>query len=319
MTPLDVVGLGFSTLDTVGLVPRLPRLDEGAPLQGITRQGGGPVAQALVTLARLGARVGLVGCVGDDAAGREMVAGLEAEGVGTERVRVVPGTTSPQCIILVHAPTGKRSICCDAGTAPALPVAELDVDYLCSGRFLHLDGTSPAAALAAAREARRRGVRVCLDAGGPSEALLALVPEVDILIAAERFAAAVDTGSSFREGAARLLTMGPSLVVVTRGERGSWTLTGDGAFATPACDVPVVDTTGAGDVFHGAYLFGLLRGWDPRRTATFAGATAALKCTQLGGRAGIPRLGEVLAFLRTRDGANGIWAENSRAPGEEAD
>jgi ribokinase len=89
-------------------------------------------------------------------------------------------------------------------------------------------------------------------------------------------------------------------VVITRGERGSVTRTVDAAFCTPAFRVPVVDTTGAGDVFHGAYLFGLLQGWELDAVAEFASASAALKCTKLGGRAGIPRRTEVVDFLRER-------------------
>lgn len=297
MTPFDVVGLGFSSLDTVGLVPQLPQLDEGAPLLGITRQGGGPVAQALVTLQRLGAMTGYVGSLGDDEAGQAMAGGLQAEGVDTSRLIITPGRTSPQCIILVHAPTGLRSICCEGGTAPPVSPDGLDLDYLCSGEFLHLDGSHGAAALVAAREAQRRGVRVCLDAGGPSDALFTLVPYVDVLIASERFALGMEGVTSIEEGAARLLTQGPSIVVITSGKHGAWTASAEGEFVTPAFEVPVVDTLGAGDVFHGAFLYGLLQGWDLPVVTRFAAATAALKCGKLGGRAGIPRLPEVLAFL----------------------
>ncbi|MFN8664312.1 MAG: PfkB family carbohydrate kinase [Thermomicrobiales bacterium] len=297
MTSFDVVGLGFSSLDTVGLVPQLPQLDEGAPLLGITRQGGGPVAQALVTLQRLGAATGYVGSLGDDEAGQAMVAGLRAEGVDTSRLIITPGRTSPQCIILVHAPTGLRSICCEGGTAPPVPSEGLDLDYLCSGLFLHLDGIAGEAALVTAKEAKRRDVRVCLDAGGPSDALFALVPHVDVLIASERFVAGTAGSPGIADGAAQLLTQGPSIVVVTSGKQGSWTASTSGAFATPAFDVPVVDTTGAGDVFHGAFLYGLVQGWDLPVVTRFAAATAALKCRKLGGRAGIPSLPDVLAFL----------------------
>lgn len=305
MSSFDVVGLGFSSLDTVGLVPQLPQLDEGAPLLGITRQGGGPVAQALVALRRLGASVGFVGSLGDDEAGQAMVASLNAEGVDTSRLFITEDRTSPQCIILVHAPTGMRSICCEGGTAPPVPATGLDLDYLCSGRFLHLDGIAGAAALVAAREAKRRGVRVCLDAGGPSDALLALVPYVDVLIASERFVAGMDGVTSIEAGASQLLTQGPSIVVVTSGKHGAWTASSEGAFATPAFDVPVVDTTGAGDVFHGAFLYGLLQDWDLPAVTRFAGATAAIKCRALGGRAGIPTRSAVMAFLQQQDdGAN---------------
>ena len=89
-------------------------------------------------------------------------------------------------------------------------------------------------------------------------------------------------------------------MVQTVGIDGSYTVTADEQFHTPAFEVDVVDTTGAGDVFHGAYLAGLLRGWDLRRVAIFSSAVSAIKCTRLGGRAGIPRFDKVLAFLRER-------------------
>jgi sulfofructose kinase len=299
MPRMDVVGLGFTSLDSIGIVPHLPGVDESVLLHDLTRQGGGPVAQALVTLARLGASVGFVGRVGDDEAGQEMVRSLRAEGVDVSRLQIEPGATSAQCIILVDRPTGKRSICCHPGTATAVPTAGLDMTYLCSGRFLHLDGHSPDAALVAARAARAAGIKVCLDAGGPGAHLEALVPLTDVLIAAEQFVVSVKSGG-YQAAAAHLLDLGPEVVVVTRGEHGSYTRTREDEFHQEAFHVPVVDTTGAGDVFHGAYLYGLLQGWDRMTTARFAGATAALKCARLGGRAGIPRREEVMSFLQVQ-------------------
>ena len=225
-----------------------------------------------------------------------MRAGLLYEGVDVSRLQVEPGATSGQCIILVDHASGKRSICAHRGSAREVNPASLDVPFLCSGRYLHLDGHHGEAALVAARAARAAGVTVCLDAGGPDPRLFELAPLTDVLIAGERFAAAAGDGD-YRTGAGRLRAMGPRIVVVTRGEHGSFTETADGAFRTPAFRVPVVDTTGAGDVFHGAYLFGLLRGWELDAVAEFASAGAALKCGTLGGRAGIPRLGEVTEFL----------------------
>ena len=134
--------------------------------------------------------------------------------------------------------------------------------------------------------------------GLPGPRVEELIAVTDILIAGERLAVSVAGDGDYRTGAERLRAMGPAQVVVTRGEHGSFTIEPGGAFHTAAFRVPVVDTTGAGDVFHGAYLFGLLRGWRPEVVAEFAGAVAALKCTQLGGRAGIPRLPEVVGFLR---------------------
>lgn len=293
---MDVVGLGSSSLDYVGLVSQLPTLDENAPLLGFSKQGGGPVAQAMVTLARLGASVGFVGRIGDDDAGRLMTASFIEEGVDVDRLQIEPGATSSESIILVDQATGKRSICANRGSAAEVPAAGLDLAYVCSGRILHLDGHSHDAALVAARAARAAGVVVCLDAGYPDPRLGALVEVTDVLIAGERFARTA--ADHLPTAAERLLTVGPRIVVVTSGEHGSLTRTAHAEFETPAFRVPVVDTTGAGDVFHGAYLFGLLRGWDLEHVAEFAAATAAIKCTKLGGRAGIPRLAAVADFLR---------------------
>lgn len=302
MTAPDVIGLGSATLDTIGLVPHLPHVDEVMPLAGLTRQGGGPVAQALVALARLGATTGFVGRVGDDAIGAEIRAGLAAEGVEVTHLQHEPGAISSQAIILVDQPTGKRSICFARGNTGDVVVDADTLAYLCSGRYLHLDGRSPSAALAAARAARRAGVRVCVDAGhgAITEHLMPLVETAHVVIAAERFVLGALPGSDLHSGAARLLELGPEIVVVTSGEQGCYTRTRDAEFTTAAFTVDVVDTTGAGDVFHGGYLYGLLQDWDLATTAEFASAVAALKCTQLGGRAAIPRLPDVQAFLAER-------------------
>jgi ribokinase len=295
----DVIGLGYAALDTIGLTPRLPHLDDHLLLLDLTRQGGGPVAQALVTLVRLGATAGFVGRVGDDDAGALIRAGLADEGVEVTHLQTAPGARSLQSMILVDKDTGKRSICAFRGNAGAIDLDDRTRDYLCSGRFLHLDGHSVEAAVIAARQAAQRGVRVCLDAGAGTDPgyLLPLIQETHVLIAAERFTMAISPDGTVATGAAHLLALGPEIVVVTLGERGSYTLTASEEFSTPPFPVTVVDTTGAGDVFHGAYLYGLLQGWDLASTAEFAGATAALKCTQLGGRAAIPRLPDVLAFM----------------------
>ncbi|MGI8483148.1 MAG: carbohydrate kinase family protein [Thermomicrobiales bacterium] len=296
----DAVGLGFSSIDLVGLTPELPGLDVGVQLEDITRQGGGPVAQAMVTLARLGATVGFVGRMADDEPGQTMRQQLLHEGVDIAQVQIARDARSPECLILVHQPTGKRSICCFGGTIGSIRTREVDTDYLTAGRILHLDGIDIDAALWAAEIAHAAGVTVTLDAGGHNQRLLELVPLVDVLIAAEAFVSTFVADGDIESGVRELRAMGPRVVVVTCGDKGSYTAVEDDAFHTPQFVVDVVDTTGAGDVFHGAYVYGLLQDWDHRQIAEFASATAALKCTQLGGRAGIPNLETVMAFLNER-------------------
>lgn len=296
---MDVVGLGFSSLDYVGIVPHLPDLDEGMEMRDLAVQGGGPVAQALVTLARLGAATGYVGRISDDVAGAAMRQSLEEERVDLTELQLQPGASSAQCIILVDEMTGKRSICGYPGTAGDVAVSSMSLAYVCSGRYLHLDGFSMESALVAAKAARQAGVQVCLDAGGSLERLKPLIELTDVLIANEPFTLAAGDGN-YERGAARLKELGPSIVVATLGSAGSYTFTGDEAFQIPSFPITVVDTTGAGDVFHGAYLFGLLQSWPLREVATFANASAALQCTRLGGRAGIPTLAAVESFLHER-------------------
>jgi len=121
-----------------------------------------------------------------------------------------------------------------------------------------------------------------------------------VLICGSGFGPSLTGQQDLWDAGRAIVEMGPRIVVQTEGKAGSYTTTADDAFHTPAYDVDVVDTTGAGDVFHGAYIVGLLHGWDVRRTAQFATATSALKCTGLGGRRPIPTFDEVMAFLDSR-------------------
>ena len=290
--------------------------------------GGGPVSTALVTLARLGARTGYVGAIGDDAAGLSLRRAFEEEGVDISHLRVRPATRSPVCICLVQADTGKRVILCYRGTAGEVNLEPADRSYITAARILHLDGHHMDAAITAARWMHEAGATatvspkatVVLDANRPRPRLDELLPWVDVLITNSHFPGAY-TGEALLEQAVRKLLWsvttsrhgsggtatasrqtgggtGPGLVVSTLGERGCLCATAEGQSHVPGFEVPVVDTTGAGDAFHGAFIFGLLQGWALERTATFANAVAAVNCTALGGRAGLPRLPEVEEFLR---------------------
>jgi sugar/nucleoside kinase (ribokinase family) len=133
-----------------------------------------------------------------------------------------------------------------------------------------------------------------------SSDMVSLVELTDILICGSGFGPALTGKQDIREAGEALLTRGPHLVVQTEGAAGCYTTTALECFHTPAFKVEVMDTTGAGDVFHGAYIFGLLQGWDHKRIARFATAVAAIKCTRLGGRSGIPGFAEVQKFLEIK-------------------
>lgn len=296
---MDVIGLGFATVDVLARVPRLPQADEVFRVQGMSVQGGGPVATALVTVARLGGAAGYIGTVGGDDWGRFILADFERNGVDVSLTRADAAGSSTVSIILVDAATGARSILYDPGTAAEVAFGQAEAAAVRSARILHLDGWNMAAALAAARLAREAGVLVSFD-GGAGEAwreVDALLPLVDVLIVARQFALRV-TGEADPDAAGPLLLrIGAREVVITDGANGCWYWDADGALRQPAYKVAVVDTTGAGDVFHGAYLYTLLQGWEPIQRLRFASATAALKCIQPGGRLGIPTTQQVLDAL----------------------
>ncbi|MDH4135920.1 MAG: carbohydrate kinase family protein [Anaerolineae bacterium] len=297
---MDVVGLGYCSLDYLGIVPGRPEFDvDTVSLSDFAKSGGGPVSTALVALARLGACTGYIGVLGEDEGGAFLKGEFEQEGVDLNRLRVQAGARSQTCMVLVEAGTGRRSILCYRAAGELL-LDEADRAYISSARYLHLDGNHMDAAITAACWARADGVKVSFDANRPRRRLDELLPLVDILIASERFPPAY-TGKEDQVPAGRsLLEMGPEIVVITLGARGCLCLWENQVIHVPGFQVDVVDSTGAGDAFHGAFLYGLLQGWELGRTAIFANAVAAINCTRLSGRAGLPSLSEVEVFLKEK-------------------
>ena len=297
----DVVGLGCACLDFLGIVPHLPDQDDQVWMSDSTQQGGGMVSTALVTLARLGVSTAFAGKVGDDMAGRAVKEEFDLYGVDAAHLIVDPGAATPVSMILVDASTGQRTIMA-GGTTGEMSPSEVPAGLIAGARYLHLDTTGRQAALAAAEIARGAGVPTVLDADSLSRPrdIADLLRATDYLIASKVFAEALTGLADPSEAAKSLSGHGSSVTIVTLGEEGSYTLAGSQAFHTPAFPVEAVDTTGAGDVFHGAYIYGLLQEWSLERTAVFASAVAALSCTRLGGRSGIPDLDRAMDFLRER-------------------
>lgn len=305
---LDIIGLGLSTLDILIRLGDLPTWERGAGCSAIGLDGGGPVGTACVASARLGARVGYVGTSGNDQLATLKMQSLRDYGVDLTRMVRRDQPENHVVIVYVNQDTGERVFSGLRGfDCLPLQVTELDRVYLTSASYLHLDGTYPEAAWQAAQWMHAAGKLVSLDCaksdgksvwGGLKE----LVPCADILICGSGFGRALTGKDDLWQAAETMFSLGPRVVVQTEGIDGSYTLTADERFHTPAYKVNVMDTTGAGDVFHGAYLVGLLRGWDLRTVARFASAVAAIKCTCLGGRRGIPTFEQTLAFLDDQGG-----------------
>ncbi|MEJ2556032.1 MAG: carbohydrate kinase family protein [Anaerolineae bacterium] len=297
----DVIGLGVSVVDVVTRVDHFPAQEEVQHASAAAVQGGGPVATAIVTLARLGARVAMLDAVGDDWRGDLIREGFQREGVCTDYLKQVAGCTSSIASILVRQRDGARSIVFAPGTAPELSAAAVPRDLITSARILHLNGRHWEACLQACQHARESNVQVSFDGGAHRyrPELRQLVPLTDVCIVARDFAEHYTRETDIRKAAERLLEEGPGLVVITDGTRGSWIYPREGRpFHQPAYLLPpVVDTTGCGDSYHGAFLFGRLKGWDLEKTAALASAVAALNSQHLGGRSGLPSLEQVTSFL----------------------
>jgi sulfofructose kinase len=295
---IQVVGLGQACVDYLGRLPSFPVEDQKVELLDLTVQCGGPASTAMVTLARLGISVSFIGIVSDDPLGSTIRENLIQEGVDVTGLKIRPGETSQFAFIAVSADTGNRTIFWTQGSVQPLEAKEVNLNGFASARILHLDGLMTEASIEAAEQARRMGLTVVLDAGTFRERSLDLVSVVDVLIGSERFAADM-TGQKIvdERSLRRLRKIGPRDVVITMGGKGSIGLGEKGFIRQAPFPVKAVDTTGAGDVYHGAYIYGLLKAWPMGECMRFASAAAALKCLKIGAQAGIPHLHEVEALV----------------------
>jgi sulfofructose kinase len=297
LTSPAVVCIGIATLDAIALVNRLPTPGERLPAVEVRLAGGGVAATAAVTLARLGVPVAFVGRVGDDEAGRWIRAGLADAGVDIGGLRTVPGR-SPASVVLVDSVGGERSLIPDVRGVPPIALSDDDIVRCAGARQIHVDQTG----FPVISDLRASGIRapVSLDGGNfTGELRLDLV---DLYAPTERALLARYRGTSLDEALARALDEGPGRVVATRGRRGSTAAERlpDGSIRhhrTPAFDVPVVSTLGAGDVFHAALLAALLEEQAFDLALRFANAAAGLSCHALDGRSGIPSRREVDQLL----------------------
>ncbi len=285
---VDVVGLGLNATDTVMSVPKFPALGGKERVVASSMQAGGQMTTALVTCARLGLRVRYIGKIGNDPGGRFQLASLRKEGFDMEYVQMVRGVPNQYGWIIVDQATGERTVFWDRDSRLTVKPGEVKPVAIKSARLLHLDGCDVDAALAAARLARQARIPVLSDFDTVYKNVEKLFPYIDYLIASTQFMPAV-TGHAdpFKvlENMARVFKV--RTPGMTLGRDGAL-LYHEGRFHySPGFVVETVDTTGAGDVFHGAFAFALLADWDIVRALDFANAMAALNCTVLGARGGI--------------------------------
>jgi ribokinase len=298
---IRVVGLGQACVDYLGRIPHYPHEDQKIELRDMLRQCGGPASTALVTLSRLGIHTAFLGSVSDDPFGQEIVEGLHTEGVDCRCLKVTPGYTSQFAFIAISERGGQRTIFWHRGSVPHLECRDVDLSPFSKAEVLHLDGLMVAASIEAARQAKDLGITVVMDGGTMREGTRELLGFIDVLIASERFAQPlVRPGDPAEKAVKTLRALGPRTVIATMGPRGSIGQAGDGEMtAQKAFPVKAVDTTGAGDVYHGAYIYGMLQGWGMGPCMRFAAACSALKCQAVGAQQGIPKLAQIRTLMES--------------------
>ena len=299
--PFDVIGLGQNSVDQLAVIAELPRSNSKHRIEKFARLPGGQVASAMVCCARLGWRSRYVGRFGNDDLGRLGLASLEQEGVDTTAAQTVEARTR-SAIVLVDGPTGDRTVLWDRDPALALRAGDVADDVWRSARVLHVDCEDIAAATSAAKLARADGALTVIDVEAVLPGVPALLRNIDVIVASEGFPERLtghkDTGSAL---AAMAREYGPAVACVTLGSSGSLAMCQGREIRTPAFDVAVVDSTGAGDAFRGGFISGYLQAGaeaDVADVLTFATAVAALKCRSLGARDGLPHAADVEQFLR---------------------
>ncbi len=303
----DLVCVGGTSVDIVLSVPRILTAGEKQLAKFEGRMSGGLIANTACAAGRLGLKTGWTGRVGDDDAGQEYLADFVKYGVDTCTAQMIPGMITDLCVVLVE-PSGERSLMI-VPTIPGMPPLSADVKDLL--RDCRLGYTMPYElawfqAFADAVHAGGGQVVVDVEASIPLQGqnLLEALRLVDIVFCSEdgvRFASGLQ---DIDLGAQMLLGLGPSLVVVTMGGRGAVAFQHTESCRVPGFSVPVVDTTGAGDCFHAAFLAGWLKRYSLERCLLFASAAAAISVGHIGPRGGLPTIEDVNAFLETYAGYN---------------
>jgi sulfofructose kinase len=291
-----IAGAGVCCLDHIFVAPQVT-WGGTARVEEYRVQGGGLVGTALVACARLGASCLLFSFLSHDEVGAQVASELAAEGIRLEGVAGIPQGTSPFSFIHVDSRSGERTIFhrpaagLDRAVLPHLGrIAECDV--------LLVDDYYPELALAAARTARQNGVPVVADLTVSLSKCPDLFREINVLIAPRAFAAETGYAGDLPGALQAIHRLGPETALITLGREGYMYSSTEGRGKGKAFKVAVVDTTGAGDAFHGAFAYGLARRWKIERCAEFAAAVAAIKCTKPGGRTGLPALPQAVHFLK---------------------
>lgn len=300
---VDLLGIGIAPVDF--LVSMVGYPDRGRKIDGISGStviaGGGPVPTALCTFSKMGGSASLITSFGDDTWGQYAREELDRFGIRHDLCLVRKSCSSALASAWIDASTGDRTIVLDMSPRLYITPRDIRTKRLPRAKLIHVDGRHIEADVKLARWGKTIGARIMLDVGSVRNRVDDLFPYLDFLVCADQYALHYCKTRSIEKAAMTFKRIGIPEVVVTSGTAGSIGFDGDGNRATQrAFRVSAVDATGAGDVFHGAYLYGIHRGWDLPKRLKFASAAAALKCRFPGARRGIPSLTQTTRFMNGR-------------------
>jgi sulfofructose kinase len=294
---VDVVGVGINATDTVIRLPRFPTLDSKVDFISSAVLPGGQVASAMVACQKWGLQTRYAGRVGDDFAGELQRKEFEKAGVEAH-LEVIAGAQSQTSFILVDEPSGERTVLWNRSAEMTIRPEDIERDWVVNSRALLVDGHDTVAAATAARWAREARIPVTADLDNLYSRVEVLLENVDFLVCSKEFPARLT-------GEKDLLKALPAMQKRFRNRIAAATLGRDGVLAwdgerfhyCPAFIVETVDTTGAGDIFHGAFVYAQLAGWNLDEQLAFSCAAAALNSTGLGARGGIASLSEIRELM----------------------
>jgi sulfofructose kinase len=295
---VDVVGVGLNATDTLILLPHHPALGSKVEFHSADILPGGQVATAVAACQQWGLRTRYVGKVGDD--GAAAIHRAEFERLGVEaHLMTAAGCASQQAVILVDD-AGERTVLWKRDNRLTLQPEELRREWITNARALHVDGHDTDAAVAAASWARDAGVPVIADLDDVYPGVEALIERVDYLITSRDIPGRLVDETDLRRSLPLVRSrFGCRLAAATLGHEGVLAWDGSQFHYAPAFQVKPVDTTGAGDIFHAGFIYGLLKGWPLPRQLDFACASAALNCTALGARGGIQSVENIETLMAT--------------------
>jgi sulfofructose kinase len=293
----DVVGLGENVVDRVCVVAEFPHFDTKSEILRYEVLAGGQVATAIAFMSRLGLKGKYVGKVGSDELGDISLESLRKENIDTSSVLVAQGARNQYSFIIIDQESGERTILWERDARLNFDDSELNRSDICTGRILYIDGKDPQAALRAATWAQEEGIPVVIDLDKVVPRCHELLPLIDFLIVSSNFPKDMTGINDPIQSLSALTAYCSGFIAVTLGSEGAMAIVGDSCIRFPAYNVHPIDTTGAGDIFHAAFIYGLLQNWSLEKIMTFANAAAGLNCTRLGARGDLPSLAEVLSFM----------------------